>query len=49
MLKLNTALRSSLIRPLWRGSVRLLHVGDANILPTSVDKNSDEFKVILFF
>ncbi|TMW39513.1 hypothetical protein DOY81_015407, partial [Sarcophaga bullata] len=44
MFKLNTVLRSSLTTPLWRGSVRLLHVGDANILPTSIDKNSDEFK-----
>ncbi|XP_023301838.2 probable methylcrotonoyl-CoA carboxylase beta chain, mitochondrial [Lucilia cuprina] len=44
MLKLNSILRSTLTAPVWRGSVRLLHVGEANILPTAVDKNSNEFK-----
>ncbi|KAM7345340.1 methylcrotonyl-CoA carboxylase subunit 2 [Cochliomyia hominivorax] len=44
MLKLNSLLRASLSTPSWRSSVRLLHVGEANILPTSVDKNSDEYK-----
>lgn len=46
MFKINAVLRSSRTTSIWRGSVRLLHVGDANILPTSIDKNSDEFKVI---
>lgn len=35
-------------RPIFalRTVFRPLHLGEANILPTSVDKNSDEFKVI---
>lgn len=44
MLKLNAILRTSLSTQVWRSSVRLLHLGEANILPTSVDKNSNEFK-----
>lgn len=28
----------------WSGR-RLLHVSEANVLPTAIDRNSDEFKV----
>ncbi|XP_061389764.1 probable methylcrotonoyl-CoA carboxylase beta chain, mitochondrial [Musca vetustissima] len=43
MLKLRTILNTQI----WRtggSSVRLLHVGEANVLPTAVDRNSAEFK-----
>nr|XP_013118836.1 unnamed protein product [Stomoxys calcitrans] len=43
MLKLSI-FRNSIATQLLRGSVRLLHVGEANVLPTSVDCNSGEFK-----
>lgn len=43
MLKLVSVLRKQIHIPLNSG--RLLHVGDADVLSTSVDKTSEEFKV----
>ncbi|XP_075165604.1 methylcrotonyl-CoA carboxylase subunit 2 [Haematobia irritans] len=43
MLKLSI-FRNSFTTNVLRGSIRLLHVGEGNVLPTSVDSNSSEFK-----
>jgi len=43
MIRLNGLLRCS--SKLMSSQVRLLHVGEANILPSEVDKQSAEFKV----
>ncbi|KAH8304205.1 probable methylcrotonoyl-CoA carboxylase beta chain, mitochondrial [Drosophila kikkawai] len=44
MIRLNALLRSSLSSNVLRSQVRLLHVGEANILPSEVDKQSAEYK-----
>jgi len=43
MIRLNWLFRSSSV--LLRSQVRLLHVGDANVLHSEVDKQSAEYKV----
>ncbi|KAH8237247.1 hypothetical protein KR038_007911 [Drosophila bunnanda] len=44
MIRLNALLRSPLSSNVLRSQVRLLHVGEANILPSEVDKQSAEYK-----
>ncbi|KAH8254637.1 hypothetical protein KR032_011345 [Drosophila birchii] len=44
MIRLNALLRSSLSSNVLRSQVRLLHVGEANVLPSDVDKQSAEYK-----
>uniref|UniRef100_A0A1A9WNW0 Probable methylcrotonoyl-CoA carboxylase beta chain, mitochondrial n=1 Tax=Glossina brevipalpis TaxID=37001 RepID=A0A1A9WNW0_9MUSC len=44
MLKLKNLLRVKLQNKNWSNNIRLIHVGEADVLPTSVDTNSDEFK-----
>ncbi|KAH8285588.1 hypothetical protein KR054_011345 [Drosophila jambulina] len=44
MIRLNALLRSSLSSNVLRSQVRLLHVGEANVLPSEVDKQSAEYK-----
>lgn len=45
MLKLVNLFRNPITQQIPRYSAQLLHVGDADVLSSSIDKNSDEFKV----
>uniref|UniRef100_A0A1A9V4S7 Probable methylcrotonoyl-CoA carboxylase beta chain, mitochondrial n=1 Tax=Glossina austeni TaxID=7395 RepID=A0A1A9V4S7_GLOAU len=44
MLKLRSLLQAKLLNKNWTNNIRLIHVGEADVLSTSVDANSDEFK-----
>lgn len=47
MFKLLKLFRSPITQQIPRNTARLLHVGDADVLSSSIDKNSVEFKVII--